>query len=263
MRRRFVQFLPCVFLIVSLASLAFVDETNLTLTIDGTLYTNVTWGTVTPATITMFHKSGVSVVPIEKLPDEWQKHFCYDPQKAAAYRAEVAKAQAHTAKRMDRDATAQAIDRVADPNSRIDGEAAANDVDAVRTRYKQLIDLQKSGHTDYRPAIDMLVEACRRAIDYHYELRKERAEYRDASQKFESFRGGPDVPANIVIRRDLFAKKIAADAYYQGCARLLDEAKKAWSEGLNQKTLVDSKLHPVPPPPPKPAVTDPYLQEAP
>lgn len=260
-----MQFLSGVFLVVSLPRLALADETNLTLTIGGTVYTNVTWGTVTPATVTMFHNTGVSVVPIEKLPDEWQQRFNYDPQKAAAYRAEVAKTKAHAPKRMDRDATSQAIEAIVGSTtpSGFQSDAQANNVDAIRQRYKELLDLQKTGHVDYDTATDLFLEACRRAIDYHYELKKERPEFRDASQKFESFQAGPNVVANLAIRHDLFAQEIAADAYYHGRARLLDDAKKAWGEGLKQKALVDSKLHPVPPRPPKPAVTDPYLQEAP
>lgn len=260
-----MQFLFCVFVVVMLPRFTFADQTNLILAVDGTVYSNVTWGTVTPATVAMFHKTGVSVVPIEKLPDEWQKHFNYDPQKAVAYRAEVAKTQTQTLKRMDRDATAQAIERAVRPilMSSFEMEAQFNNVDAVRNRYKQLIDLQKSGHPDYHAATDLLVEACRRAIDYHYKLKKERPEYQDASRNFGNFHGGGNLLVNNAARQDLFAKKIAADGYYQGRARLLDEAKQAWSEGLKQKALVDSKAHPVPPPPPKPVVTDPYLQEAP
>jgi len=62
------------------------DETNLTLTVDGITYSNVTFRTVTPATVNIFHKTGVATIPLEKLPLELQKRFGYDPQKAAGYR---------------------------------------------------------------------------------------------------------------------------------------------------------------------------------
>ena len=73
---------------------ANADETNLTLTIDGVTYSNIVWRTATPATVSIFHKSGVASIPLEKLPPDLQKRFGYDPQKAAAYRAAELAAQA-------------------------------------------------------------------------------------------------------------------------------------------------------------------------
>ena len=82
---------------------SFAEETNLTLKVDGVTYSNVTWGTVTPATVGIFYSTGVSrgiaLVPLEKLSPELQKRFGYDPKKAAEYRTAVAAAQAEAARR--------------------------------------------------------------------------------------------------------------------------------------------------------------------
>ncbi len=69
---------------------SFAVETNTlptTITVDGITYSNVTWRTVTPATVSIFHQTGVASIPLEKLPPELQKRFGYDTQKAAEYRA--------------------------------------------------------------------------------------------------------------------------------------------------------------------------------
>jgi hypothetical protein len=72
------------------------EETNTlptTITVDGVIYSNVTWRTVTSATVTIFHETGVASIPLEKLPPELQRRFGYDPQKAAAYRAQESVAE--------------------------------------------------------------------------------------------------------------------------------------------------------------------------
>ena len=72
------------------------EDTNTlptTITVDGIIYSNVTWRTVTSATVTIFHETGVASIPLEKLPPELQKRFGYDPQKAAAYRAQESPAE--------------------------------------------------------------------------------------------------------------------------------------------------------------------------
>ena len=78
---------------VLFASLAYGDETNLTLTIDGVTSRNVRFGRTTPAEVSIFHATGVATVPLEKLPRELQKRFGYDPQEAAEYRAAQQAAQ--------------------------------------------------------------------------------------------------------------------------------------------------------------------------
>lgn len=65
-----------------------------TITIDGITYSNVIWRTVTPATVTIFHQTGVASIPLEKLPPELQQRFEFDPHKAADYRAAEQSAQA-------------------------------------------------------------------------------------------------------------------------------------------------------------------------
>jgi hypothetical protein len=70
---------------------AKADETNLT--IDGITYSNVVWRSATPATVSIFHKSGAASLPLEKLPKDLQERFGYDPQKAADYRTAQMAAQ--------------------------------------------------------------------------------------------------------------------------------------------------------------------------
>jgi hypothetical protein len=78
-------------LFVLAVSTSFAQETNplpRTITVDGITYSNVTWWTVTPATVSIFHQTGVASIPLEKLPPELQQRFGYDPQRAAAYQAQ-------------------------------------------------------------------------------------------------------------------------------------------------------------------------------
>ena len=82
---------------VLVASLAYGDETNLTLTIDGVTYRNARFGRTTPADVSILHATGVATVPLEKLPPELQKRFGYDPQEAAEYRAAQQAAQRRAA----------------------------------------------------------------------------------------------------------------------------------------------------------------------
>ena len=94
---------------------SFAEETNTlptTITIDGITYSNVTWRTVTPVTVSIFHETGVASIPLEKLPPELQKQFGYDPQKAADYVAQgLAAAQAQELLRQKRQADALATAR--------------------------------------------------------------------------------------------------------------------------------------------------------
>lgn len=57
----------------------------LNLTIDNVQYENVRWGRVTPATVTIFHRTGVAAIPLWKLPPDLQKKFGYDPQRATEW----------------------------------------------------------------------------------------------------------------------------------------------------------------------------------
>jgi len=100
-----------VLLFVFASGASFAGDTNTlprTITVDGVAYSNVTWRTVTPATVSIFHATGVASIPLEKLPPELQEEFGYDPVKAAdwqkreaaadaARRADLAKQQAANA----------------------------------------------------------------------------------------------------------------------------------------------------------------------
>ncbi len=68
------------------------------ITIDGTTYEEVRWQRVTPTTVTIFHKTGVATIPLDKLPPELQKRFGYDPDKAASYNAAQQQAAAQQAR---------------------------------------------------------------------------------------------------------------------------------------------------------------------
>jgi len=59
------------------------DDTNTTITIDGVTYEDFHWGTVTPTTIAIFHKTGVATVPLADLSPDLQERFGYSPKKAA------------------------------------------------------------------------------------------------------------------------------------------------------------------------------------
>jgi hypothetical protein len=65
-----------------------------TITIGGVTYSNVTWRSVTPATVTIFHSTGIAAIPLGDLPPELQKQFGYDPQKATAWQATQQKSAA-------------------------------------------------------------------------------------------------------------------------------------------------------------------------
>lgn len=51
------------------------SETNLVLTIDRETYSNVTFYSVTPATVSIRHSSGLATLPLWKLPPDLQKRF--------------------------------------------------------------------------------------------------------------------------------------------------------------------------------------------
>jgi hypothetical protein len=87
---------PAPVTVTSNAGLTSVTSNALptSITIDGTTYEEVRWQRVTPSTVTIFHKTGVVSIPLEKLPPELQKRFGYDPQKALDYRKQETGAQA-------------------------------------------------------------------------------------------------------------------------------------------------------------------------
>jgi len=77
------------------------DDTNLTLIVDGVTYSNVTFGTVTPLSVSIRHSSGIARLPLAKLPPELQQRFGYDPIKAAEWQAAYQKTQAAQKKKQE------------------------------------------------------------------------------------------------------------------------------------------------------------------
>ena len=86
-----------VFLILAVAITASnADDTNALptkITIGMETYEDVVWGAVTPSTVSIHHKTGIARIPLAKLPPELQQRFSYDPDKAAAHRAQELAAQ--------------------------------------------------------------------------------------------------------------------------------------------------------------------------
>ncbi len=74
-------------LLIAIAGIAsYADETNLTLTVDGVTYSNVTFGTVTPVSVSIRHSKGAATVPLVKLSPALQARFGYDPAAAEQFR---------------------------------------------------------------------------------------------------------------------------------------------------------------------------------
>jgi len=73
---------------------AVAAQTNSTLTVGGVIYTNAVFGAVTPYAVTIKHSTGVAEVPLSELPDDLQKRFGYDPEKAQVYFEESTARQA-------------------------------------------------------------------------------------------------------------------------------------------------------------------------
>ncbi len=139
-----------VLLFVFAVAASFAEDTNTlptTIMVDGITYSNVTWRTVTSASVTIFHETGVASIPLEKLPPELQRRFGYDPQKAAAYRAQESAAvlqhmvemQAKERLREQREAEAaaaavkkqQAQEELAREQQRANQMANANNVEVI------------------------------------------------------------------------------------------------------------------------------------
>ncbi len=67
----------------------WADQSNLILVVDGVTYSNVTFKTATPTTVSIIHQTGAATLPLEKLPPEIQKQFDYSPKKAAQYQLKL------------------------------------------------------------------------------------------------------------------------------------------------------------------------------
>ncbi len=74
------------------------DDTNLILTVAGVTYSNVTFRSRTPSTVTIFHSTGIATVPLAALPPDVQKPLGYDPDKARAYEAQQKAAREYAVK---------------------------------------------------------------------------------------------------------------------------------------------------------------------
>jgi hypothetical protein len=64
---------------------------------DGKQYMRCKSARVLPDGILLSHEGGMARIPFEKLPDEYQRKYGYDPVKVAAYRAQVAAERARVA----------------------------------------------------------------------------------------------------------------------------------------------------------------------
>ncbi|HUJ08607.1 MAG TPA: hypothetical protein VL171_01140 [Verrucomicrobiae bacterium] len=107
-------FRATVLLFVFAVAASCAQETNTlptTITVDGITYSNVTWRGVTPATVSIIHKTGVASLPLEKLPPELQKRFGYDQKKAADYMAAERRAEAARLEARSKQWDAEAAER--------------------------------------------------------------------------------------------------------------------------------------------------------
>jgi tetratricopeptide (TPR) repeat protein len=55
------------------------------LTVNGITYSNVTFGSATPASVTILHRTGIATLPLAAVPPEIQTRFGYDKAKADAF----------------------------------------------------------------------------------------------------------------------------------------------------------------------------------
>ena len=103
-----IFYVACVFLVVTVSAAFSGDTSGLpsTITVGKDVYEDVHWGDVSPASVTIFHKSGIARIPLKSLPPEIQKQLGYDPEKK---KTEAAKAKAEA----ERAATEQADKAVA------------------------------------------------------------------------------------------------------------------------------------------------------
>lgn len=99
MNRLQIWLLFVALLVVTAVRAAETNTLPTTITVDGITYSNITWRTVTPATVSIFHQTGVASIPLEKLPPELQTKFGYDPVKAADWQKR--EATADVARRAD------------------------------------------------------------------------------------------------------------------------------------------------------------------
>lgn len=92
--------------------------------LDDRTYHNVRVSTVTDATVTIFHKGGISQLKLEELPPELQQRFGYDPGKAAQWQETARQGREETLK-LQRDAL-KTLKKIAEANRALASSETGN-----------------------------------------------------------------------------------------------------------------------------------------
>jgi len=100
-RSHAISYLDVATVLLFLCLLIGMARAEESVTINGYTYQNVRWGTVTPTSVTIFHKSGIATIPLDNLPEELQKRFRPKPAviptpKSAPLREEASTGRADT-----------------------------------------------------------------------------------------------------------------------------------------------------------------------
>jgi len=134
--------------VLLLTMTATAAPTNTTLTVKGVQYEDIRWGTVTPATVTIFHKTGIARLRLADLTADLQQQFHYDPQKAqvqltAEAQQQAALAEADTKRRAEL-AKRREAERSANSGATADHlwKKVGNDVIDFAPYYKALLELE-------------------------------------------------------------------------------------------------------------------------
>lgn len=142
--------------VASISSVSLADEVQTLITTNGHRYEKARITEVTPISITIFHSTGVSRVPLSEFPPNVQRRFGYDEDKARAWLAQQAKLEEVKKQQV---ATGEAAKRK-------EAERAAHDVGAI-SHY-----LDDGGHLQYDPLSKRLydpdVEAARRRQAFNF-----------------------------------------------------------------------------------------------
>jgi type II secretory ATPase GspE/PulE/Tfp pilus assembly ATPase PilB-like protein len=71
-----IKWVLAVLLVCTLATTSLAGDT---VTVDGVTYEDVIWGRVAHSAVTIYHKTGVATIPLNRLPPELQQRFGYVP----------------------------------------------------------------------------------------------------------------------------------------------------------------------------------------
>ncbi|HUJ09201.1 MAG TPA: hypothetical protein VL171_04180 [Verrucomicrobiae bacterium] len=197
---------------------------SVSFTIDGFTYENVRWGRITPSTATIFHRTGVATIPLEKLPPEWRKKLGYDPVKAQRYRQAEAQARAEwLAARQQRDELLQQQQAEKDRLKKL--EASAVDFHCT------IMALDKSGAvvrtTTTVPPVSAAPSATELGKDHPVPI-----------QIIYAFLVGHPRQASLAV-----GDTISCRAYRDGVQETDGEPLPRW-------VYIGEARHPIPPPPP-------------